>query len=242
MNLQLFAAGGAFIARLYDFVDGQKVYEYHLDNEFNQVVLWINGKIGNVNIATDADIDGSKLKIATIPIDRLLEGAYTKVEVDTKMANAALGTVPDRSVDGIKLKLDTVTSLEIAVDAALKTKLGLDKIIRIGHTWGIAGSVLVAAGDTDYIVPYFVSVATGQTAKLAKARFRINSGTSVSVKLQKNGVDIAGYTALSITPATSEVDAADVTLADNDTLSLVVTAVVGGPKNMSVTLFIDHYV
>jgi hypothetical protein len=113
-------------------------------------------------------------------------------------------------------------------------------VVRIGHTYTIPGEVSVPSGDTNYIPPFFVSLATGQTAVLSKIRYRINSGTSVTFKLQKNGGDITGYTALSATTTSTTTDAADVSLADNDMIALVVTAISGTPKNMSVTIFIDH--
>jgi prefoldin subunit 5 len=115
-----------------------------------------------------------------------------------------------------------------------------DKVIRIGHTYAIPGEIKVPSGDTNYVIPFFVSLVTGQTAKLAKCRYRINSGTSVTCKLQKNGADITGYTGMSVTTTTAQTDADDVTLADNDMLALIVTAVSGTPKNMTFTLFIDY--
>lgn len=113
-------------------------------------------------------------------------------------------------------------------------------VYRIPHTYAIPGEIKVPIADADFIMPFFVSLLTGQTAKLVKARYRINSGTSVTAKLQKNGVDIAGFTGMSITPAAAETDPADVTLADNDMLQLVVTAVSGTPKNLTFTIFIEY--
>lgn len=108
------------------------------------------------------------------------------------------------------------------------------------HTFAVAGDIAVPSGDVDYVVPFFVSVKSGRTLKLVAARHRINSGTSATVKLQKNGVDITGFTALSVTTTSTTTDPADVTLADGDLIALIVTAVSGNPKNMTFTLYLEH--
>lgn len=234
MKLQLFAAGGSLITRLYDLVDGQKIGEAQLDGEYDRIHLWMNGKLGDINLAADADIQGSKIKVNTIPTDRIIGNFYTSTQVDTKIANAALGTAPDRSVLGVKLVLATVTPAEL-------DRVYFSAPIRLGHTWALSGTVAVPVGDTDYILPFFVSLAAGQKQRIVKARYRINSGTSVTASVQKNGVNVTGYINLSITPTTTEVVPATVALADNDMIALVVSAVAGAPKNMTFTLFIEDY-
>lgn len=113
-------------------------------------------------------------------------------------------------------------------------------VIRVGKTYAIAGEIKVPVGQVDFIVPFFVSLAAGQTADLVKARHQINVGTSVTCKLQKNGIDIAGFTGISVTTTPADTNPTDVVLADNDELALVVTAVSGTPQNMTFTLFIEH--
>ena len=112
--------------------------------------------------------------------------------------------------------------------------------IRVGKTYAIAGEIKVPVGQTDFIVPFFVSLAGGQTADLVKARHQIQAGTSVTCKLQKNGVDVTGFTAISVTTTPADTDPTDVALAENDELALVVTAVAGTPQNMTFTIFIEH--
>jgi len=118
---------------------------------------------------------------------------------------------------------------------------------RIPHTWAIPGEIAVPSGDTDFIVPFFVKLPAGQTASLAIARYVINSGTSVTCKLQVNGVDVTGFTGISVTTTPADTDPTDdsgfdpgdVALANNDKVALVVTAVSGTPTNMTFTIFID---
>jgi hypothetical protein len=124
-------------------------------------------------------------------------------------------------------------------DEAVVNFRGLTSTTRIGHTWAISGEISVPSGDTDFINPFFVSLASGQKMNLVKARYRINSGTSATVKLQKNGVDIAGFTGISVTTTTANTDPADIPLADDDQIALVVTAVAGTPTNMSFTVFFE---
>ena len=113
-------------------------------------------------------------------------------------------------------------------------------VIRVGKTYAIAGEIKVPVGQTDFIIPFFVSLAGGQTADLVKARHQIQAGTSVTCKLQKNGVDVTGFTAISVTTTPADTNPTDVVLADNDELALVVTAVAGTPQNLTFTIFIEH--
>lgn len=114
------------------------------------------------------------------------------------------------------------------------------RTVVIGHTWTIHDEVKVPSGDVDFIAPFFVKLPTGQTGKLISARHVINAGTSVTAKIQKNGVDATGFTAITVNTTASDTDPTDVTLANNDKLALVVTAVAGTPKNMTFTVFIEY--
>jgi hypothetical protein len=107
-------------------------------------------------------------------------------------------------------------------------------------TFTVAGPIAVASGDLDYINPCFIHVATGRTVKLVAARYVIHSGTSVTAKLQRNGADITGFTALSVTTTAATTTPTAVTLADGDMIALVVTAVNTSPQNMSVSIFLEH--
>lgn len=112
---------------------------------------------------------------------------------------------------------------------------------RLPHTFAIAGPIQVPAGDIDYIPGFFIPTPLPAGAvTLVAARHRINSGTSATVKLQRNGVDITGFTGISVTPASTTTDPADVALAAGDYIQLVVTAIAGSPKNLSLSVFLDY--
>lgn len=111
---------------------------------------------------------------------------------------------------------------------------------RTCHTFVVSGEVLVPSGDLDFLNPIFAPVAPGRTCKLVAARHKINSGTSATVKLQINGVDVAGFSSMSVTTTATTTDPTDIMLADGDRINLVVTAVSGAPKNLSFSLYLEH--
>lgn len=104
----------------------------------------------------------------------------------------------------------------------------------------VPDEIKVASGDTDYIPPMAVSLRTGQTAKVAKVIHRLNSGTNAKVKLQKNGADLTGFTAIEVKTEKQTTDPADQSIADGDLLSLVVESVSGAPKNLTFAVVIEH--
>ncbi len=112
-------------------------------------------------------------------------------------------------------------------------------VYSLSYTWTVAGAVNVPAGDVDYINPVFVRLATGQTAQLVSATHRINTGTSATVKVQRNGIDVTGFTGISVTTTTSTTNPADVVLASGDTLAIIVTATSGTPQNLAFSLFYE---
>jgi len=116
---------------------------------------------------------------------------------------------------------------------------GETKVFRIGHSYLVSGSIAVPSGQTDFIVPFTVQFASGQTANLVTARYSINAGTSVTLDVTRNGSNITGYTGISVTttPATTTQTQA---LTSDDELAIVISGVSGSPFNLSFTLFIEY--
>lgn len=106
----------------------------------------------------------------------------------------------------------------------------------------IPDEIKVPSGDIDFIPPFFISLTAGQTAKVTKVIHRLNSGTSATFKLQKNGTDLTGFTGIEAKAEIQTTDPGDQELGDGDKLAMVVTAVSGAPKNLSVAVVIEYTV
>lgn len=173
----------------------------------------------------------------TIAIDR---GTALEDVMDVTSAAGTTLTVT-RNVDGYTgqahsngARVEHVTTARDYAEFQLAAKT-------IPHTWAIYGAVAVPSGDTDFILPFFVPVPSGQGVVVVGARHKINSGTSVTATVNKNGSAITGLSALSITTtATTSTATAGNVCADGDALALVVSAVSGSPKNMTFTLYLKY--
>lgn len=114
------------------------------------------------------------------------------------------------------------------------------KVIPFEQTFTLQGDVSPASGDNFYIPPFFVRVPTEITRRIVGCEHRINSGTSATVTLQRRALDgtaTALVSGLVVTPATTLTDFADLTLANRDRVELIVTAVSGTPRNLSLTVY-----
>ncbi len=186
---------------------------------------YIWGELLNEFLTVEHNSDGTLKKAADIA------SAVSSAQTALSAANTA-----QSSVSGKYTKPDLgipATDLTSAVQASLT------KQYNYTQTWAIGGYINVPIGDIDYINPMFLSVISGQTLKLVGCIHRINSGTSATVKLTRNGVDITGYTGIPVTTVSSVTTAAAVTLANNDLLQLVVTAVSGSPQNLTLSLIFE---
>lgn len=114
------------------------------------------------------------------------------------------------------------------------------KTIRLPHTFTLPGPVVVASGDADYIPGFFVSVPATQTVSLVAARYRVNAGTSVTFDVEIDGVDATGFANLVATTTDTTTDPANVALADNDYVTIVVDSISGTPQNLTVTLWLEY--
>jgi hypothetical protein len=109
------------------------------------------------------------------------------------------------------------------------------KIFNTVHTWAIGAEVTT----TMTISPFFFSKAAGQTSRIVKVIYKIASGTSVTAAISQNGSGIVNAMNVTTTKVSSP---QNITLADEDLLSLSVSAVSGTPKGMTVTVVIEHTV
>lgn len=106
--------------------------------------------------------------------------------------------------------------------------------VKVSHTFAIGGEIKIPFGDDDFIPPFFIA----SPGSLIAARYKINSGTSVTLKIQKNGTDV--LTGLSVTKTAATNDFADIATVAGDQIGIVVTAVSGTPKNLSFTIYVSY--
>jgi hypothetical protein len=163
----------------------------------------------------------------------------------------ALGTTEGTAAAGSDLAARQVTSekgvasgyASLGADSLLPAAQTRPTVFYTVHNFVVLNEVKVQVGQTDHIPLIFLSLAPGQTAKLVKVIHFLNVvNTSATVKIRRNGVDAAGFTGMVVFANVTLVTPAAVALADNDFLSVVVTAIAGVPKNMTVTLVIEHTV
>jgi hypothetical protein len=122
-------------------------------------------------------------------------------------------------------------------EGAKKIVVEVQKKIRTPHTFALQGVITVTP-----IPGFYVSLSSGQTSKLVKARYHIVKGTEAQFQIRRNGTAIAGFgaeanlaakeTAQSVTPTA-------VQLAEDDYLDINVVSVAGTPENLSITLVIE---
>ena len=111
-----------------------------------------------------------------------------------------------------------------------------DDVEVYNHTWAVAGDITAVTLPCMFVL-------TGNTAgynevvEFSRYRAKINSGTSVDVKFQKNGVDIPN-SSQTITTAKQTVTAFTAnTMVNEDELTVVTSSPTGSPVDLSVTAF-----
>lgn len=131
----------------------------------------------------------------------------------------------------------SATDVEAAIDELATEKANTGGIvIRIGHTFAIKGTA--ANGE---VPGFFVSLPSGQTAKIVSARYATESGT-VTAAVRQNGSGTPDMGALSVTSTAATTDESpDVTLADNDYIDLNLSSA-STPVDLRVTVFVEYTV
>lgn len=178
-------------------------------------------------------------RINGVPVPNVAQTLTNKTIIDNtnNVATNSLKTT-GAVVDVAAAAPPTTGQFLRATGATTATWQGL--VVRLPHTWAIPGAIAVASGSTNYIVPWFVTAYSGQTVRIARARYVIQSGTSANVKVQINGVDATGFTNLTVNTTAATTDPTDVTVADGDRIALIVNSITGAPMNMTFTLTVEY--
>ena len=226
------------------FSTGNTALASEVNANFQAVKTEVDLKIGNTLLTTKGDIIAAsaastpaRLSVGTNGQTLLADSTATNGVAWGQVAAAGIAS---NAVTTAKILDANVTTAKILDGAVTPGKLSSYPKLIIPHTFTVGGPVNVQSGQVDYILPFFVKVPSTQTVKLISARHRINSGTSATSKVQVNGSDATGFTGMSVTTSSTDTDPADITLSNNDVVSLVVTAVSGSPQNMSVTVFFEY--
>lgn len=177
--------------------------------------------------------------------------AYRTAIEDHATSLAGLSTPPSDPAAGTP----GLRTLGTGATQAMPGNTSLQKVWRETRT--ISGADIDAVADpvgTPYKIARFriALAASGHSVKLLSAIHSIDTGTSVSWKLQRRAglagawADLAGYgtTATPLTSTTTPVntDPADITLADLDDLALWVQAISGTPKGWAFNVVLEHTV
>lgn len=117
---------------------------------------------------------------------------------------------------------------------------GLPLSFHTTHTWAIPGEIAVEVGDADLLIPTTIRPAPGESVYLAAVDHKINSGTSVTFDITRNGAVVAGFGGLVSGVVATYTNPADVALAAGDKVKPDVSAVAGTPRNWEATITLLH--
>jgi hypothetical protein len=210
--------------------------EYMLvDDEISGTTLTLSD-VSQRNLAGSAGAvehaSGAEVRVSP-PMAQLFEDIHDRVDAhlaDTADAHDA-SAISYAGGTGM-----SATDVEAAIDelATEKSNTTHTHDSAWSKTVAVQGEVKVPSGAVDYLVPFTVHVESGETLTITKVYDAVRSGTSVTYKLTKNGVD--EITGLSATTTHNSTDTADFTVVDGDRLAVVVTAVSGTPDGLEVTI------
>lgn len=111
---------------------------------------------------------------------------------------------------------------------------GITRPFQLGHTWGLVGDVSLLTTLPSIFIPFNAT----QAAVLVSVRTKLASGTSVGVQIKRNGSNVGSV--ITVTPTAATTSLGNVALAANDELTLVLSAPVGTPTHLTVTVIVEH--
>jgi hypothetical protein len=109
-------------------------------------------------------------------------------------------------------------------------------VFNLPYTFAISGDIAVASGDTNYINPFYVSLASGQSARIIGYKTICNSGSCV-IDVKQNGSVVINDVSVSTTVASNTSQGID--LADGDAITIAVVSS-SSAKNLSFSIFVEY--
>lgn len=203
---------------------------------------------------TVVDASGNAVAGASVTLKKRADGtAATVYPNETTPTPEGSNTVATDSLGRVNYWVDTgrgysadisgtgISPYTIAFDAPAPTPAPVSKPNGIS----LGGLVLLPSNNTNDIgvAPgFFIDPAPNETVYLYRVRYKIHSGTSATFKIQRNGVDVTGWTGLAAgTAAAVNTLASPVACAAGDYIQLIVTALSGSPYSLAATITTHHY-
>lgn len=183
---------------------------------------------GNLSFFAEPGRVDIKLVTAGVPGDPLtVVVAPDPAEADADVAslqsqiNAVVADVAAIDVSGIEADVAALQSSLASLTSSFNAHVAtvVTHVREEDHAWALLGD----GGTSTVFVPFAINEAAGETVKVSRVIYRCQSGTP-TLKLQKNGVDLTGFTNLIASSIQATTDPADQDVTDKDELGLVCTA------------------
>lgn len=226
------------LGRLKDWNVGGSILSQDFDDEFNQIINLLNGTSTNKEIILKA----SNLSLPILEINNLGTGRIFAI-------NEAAGVRKLRILNNGQINSDSLSVPLIINNQVLCPNLNADLFnnqqasfyeqgLSAFNTWQVFYSDLTAASNPKK--GYFICP-DGQTITITKLKAQQRKATasgdaSTVIEFRKNDVSIGTVTISSNNTAVVTNDIVDVTLAENDRLSVNINSHVGTTKHEDITV------
>lgn len=203
---------------------------------------------------TVIDAEGNAVAGATVTLTRRTDGAAAVVYLtETTPTAEATNVVTTDSLGRVNAWVEAgaylaaisgtgIGSYGQAFDAASATPSPSSK----PNGFSLGGALVVPANNTTdpFVAPgFFIEPVADERVFLWKIRYKLHAGTAAVFKIQRNGVDVTGWTALSAsTGGGSNTLAAMLECFAGDYIQLLITGgLTGTPSGLAATVTTLHY-
>ena len=128
-----------------------------------------------------------------------------------------------------------VGSVWIDTDAPDPAPIPARATVRQSHTWTVEGPLTAKT-----LPGFFASLSATQTGKIVGMRGKIQSGTSISARITKNGSNIGFALTVQQTPSTTTWT--PVTIVNEDDIGLVLSSPNSSPVGLQLTVFEEYII
>ena len=213
------------------------------DSGTGDVTINATASATSLNGLSDVDTAGANTDDALVFDGAIGDGTWVpKPAVLAALFNANtllkadVDNTPEALAVGEQTLVGRITGGEVTALTPAQVRTLVPRTIRIGHGFAVKGTA--ANGE---IPGFFVSLPTGQTAKIVAAEHATESGT-VTAQVRKNGTALTDLTALAVTstPTLTDEDP-DVSLANRDYIDINLSSA-STPADLRITVFVEYTV